>query len=109
MVVFSYKLPASIIQRPISCYLAVSPLNFLHAEPVYPEDCYCPLEDVSEWMSTAGCSVQSQLPQIHNDLIPFKKVDFNDVIKEAKDRYHQPAARSFCHYVIKDSEVRSGK
>lgn len=44
-------------------------------------------------------------PQIEQDLSPFTEVNFDDVLREAKARYHQPAAKSFCHYVIKDNEV----
>lgn len=71
--------------------------------PFYSEDCYCPLPDVSSWLEAAECPPTPS--QILEDLKPFPSVRFDDVLREAKARYHQPLARSFCHYVIKSNEI----
>ncbi|XP_066956156.1 protein O-glucosyltransferase 2-like [Macrobrachium rosenbergii] len=72
-------------------------------DPIYAEDCYCPVGDVETWRELAGCA--SSYPQIEQDLKPFVKVDFDPILKDAQQRFSHAGSRSFCNYVIKDNNV----
>ena len=39
------------------------------------------------------------------DLAPFPKLDVAEALKEAKSRFHQRQAFSFCHYVVKGNKI----
>jgi len=71
-------------------------------EPIYPDHCPCPVA-LDDWLEEAQC--EESFEQIDADLAPFEKVDMGEVLEIVKKRFHQPAARSFCHYVVKDNEV----
>ncbi|XP_018024379.1 protein O-glucosyltransferase 2 isoform X2 [Hyalella azteca] len=85
----------------LSQHVSDSPYKI--SEPVYPESCYCPEGTLEEWLTVAGCP--ASVPQVEEDLAPFPAVHFSEVLREAKDRYYRPAARSFCHYVVKTNEI----
>ncbi|XP_064103560.1 protein O-glucosyltransferase 2-like isoform X2 [Macrobrachium nipponense] len=72
-------------------------------DPIYAEDCYCPVGDIKTWRELAGCA--SSYPQIEQDLKPFVEVDFDPVLKDAQQRFSHAGSRSFCNYVIKDNNV----
>lgn len=72
-------------------------------EPIYAEDCYCPVGDTKTWQELAGCP--TSYSQIQQDLKPFPEVDFGPVLEEAAVRFNQSGSRSFCNYVIKDNNV----
>lgn len=87
-----YKLSFCIV----SYYVEIS-------EPIYAEDCNCPVKDISTWTEMIGCP--QSFSQINKDLSNFEEVDMNIVLKIAIERYHQPKARSFCNYVVFKNQV----
>jgi len=84
-----------------SQHLAESPYVF--EDPIYAEDCYCPVGSVSEWQQLVGCP--ESYTQIDEDLQPFQEVNFDDIISVAAERFNQAGSRSFCNYVIKDNKI----
>lgn len=71
--------------------------------PIYAEDCYCPVGDITSWQELAGCP--ASYSQIDHDLRNFHEVDFELVLKEATKRFNQAGSRSFCNYVVKDNKL----
>ncbi|XP_042240058.1 protein O-glucosyltransferase 2-like isoform X2 [Homarus americanus] len=84
-----------------SQHVAESPYKI--SGPVYSEDCYCPIGDISSWQELVSCPTSYE--QINYDLKNFSEVDFEPVLKEAAKRFNQAGSRSFCNYVIKDNKV----
>jgi len=83
-----------------SQHVALSPYRI--PGPIQPDHCNCPVP-LEQWLDRAACD--DSFEQIDSDLQPFERVDMLEVLKVVKERFHQPAARSFCHYVVKDNEV----
>ena len=77
---------------------------------VYSDGCYCPQINVTQWFDSMECSSSLSLSQLRADLKPFDKIDMNEVINKAKEKYF-PYRQSYaiCHYVIKDNKVKRGK
>nr|XP_045584389.1 protein O-glucosyltransferase 2-like [Procambarus clarkii] len=82
-------------------HVADSPYKIL--DPVYSEDCYCPMGDITSWQELVGCP--SSYAQIDEDLKNFHEVDFGLALNAAIERFNQAGSRSFCNYVIKNNKV----
>ncbi len=70
----------------------------------YHEQCYCPVKNVSEWVSNMNCP--TSIHQIHSDLSIFPRVDFRTVAEELVSRFGQsPRSVAISHYVVKNNKV----
>ncbi|XP_046990753.1 protein O-glucosyltransferase 2-like [Schistocerca americana] len=81
--------------------VASSPYTF--KGPIFAEDCYCPVESISEWLTKFGC--QREYEQITEDLKPFPNVNLTEVRRSILKKYDSPGSTSLCNYVIKDNEI----
>lgn len=53
------------------------------------------------------CSATLSTSQLREDFKKFDKIDMNDVIKKAEEKYFQHTQTfALCHYVIKDNKVK---
>ncbi|XP_031848296.1 protein O-glucosyltransferase 2 [Nomia melanderi] len=71
--------------------------------PIHEEECYCPQLSINRWMKDMECS--KNYTQIHNDLIPFNNVDFDEIRQDIIKAYDRPGSYSLCHYVIKSNKI----
>ncbi|KOB72257.1 KDEL motif-containing protein 1, partial [Operophtera brumata] len=78
-----------------------SPFTF--KEPIQPDQCDCPKEDIQTWLEENSCQINHQ--QIKNDLAPYSTIDMTQAVKKIVQKYHQPESTSFCHYIVKDNEI----
>ena len=70
----------------------------------YHEKCYCPVDNVHEWLDQMSCP--ASIRQVHSDLSVFQKVDFKHVAEEVIRRFgNNPGSVAVCHYVVKDNKV----
>ncbi|XP_046604805.1 protein O-glucosyltransferase 2-like isoform X1 [Neodiprion virginianus] len=78
-----------------------SPLIF--AGPVYEEECYCPNEDINDWLEKNQCPLNYS--QIQADLQPFFSLDFDAIRKDIIKKFDRPYSVSICHYVVKLNKI----
>lgn len=72
-------------------------------DPIQPDQCDCPKENIQTWLEEYGCPTTYQ--QINNDLALFSNIDMKKAVKQIVQKYHQPESTSFCHYIVKNNEI----
>ncbi|TRY61729.1 hypothetical protein TCAL_11141 [Tigriopus californicus] len=72
--------------------------------PIQPSHCVCPSTDLDTWLDRQSCPV-SDHTQILADLAPFPQIDMVQALSEARSRFGNPRAQSFCHYVVLNSNI----
>ncbi|XP_020710254.2 protein O-glucosyltransferase 2-like isoform X2 [Athalia rosae] len=82
-------------------HLPMSPLFF--KGPVYEEECYCPYENLSDWLESYKCP--QNYSQIQSDLEPFTNIDFNIIRNDIIKEFNHPNSVSICHYIIRSNKV----
>lgn len=70
--------------------------------PIQPSHCACPTVNLTAWLARQSCPVPDQ---IRSDLALFPRIDMAEALFEARRRFHNPHAQSFCHYAVRDSEI----
>ncbi|KAG6457621.1 hypothetical protein O3G_MSEX010371 [Manduca sexta] len=84
-----------------SKHIKGSPYTF--KGPIHPDQCNCPEKEFETWLTNYGCS--NTYGQIEKDLKPFQDIEMKTQVNKIIEKYHQPESTSFCHYVIKDSNL----
>lgn len=92
---FNLKLKVKMKHEPI--------LSLEFKGPVYEEECYCPHPSMNGWIENMECS--KNYTQMHNDLLPFTSIDFNEIREDIIKRYNQPESVSLCHYVVNSNKI----
>ncbi|XP_058815635.1 protein O-glucosyltransferase 2-like [Topomyia yanbarensis] len=82
-------------------HLGDSPYNF--DGKLYIENCNCPQGTLDQWLQLIDCPVND--PQIDNDLIPFRAVNFSNLRPRIIEQYDKPGSVSLCNYVVKNNLV----
>ncbi|XP_055600451.1 protein O-glucosyltransferase 2-like [Uranotaenia lowii] len=82
-------------------HLGKSP--FIFKDKLYIENCYCPKHSLEEWLAQVECPLED--PQIENDMIPFRAVNFSSLRPRIIRQYDKPGSVSLCNYVVKDNSI----
>ncbi|PIK61811.1 hypothetical protein BSL78_01266, partial [Apostichopus japonicus] len=70
--------------------------------PVYAENCFCPEQEPSEWLTNMRCP--GEVPnQIQRDFAPFPTIDLDRLVQEAIERFAEH--HSLCHYSIINNRI----
>ncbi|XP_969039.1 protein O-glucosyltransferase 2 [Tribolium castaneum] len=72
-------------------------------EPVYPDDCDCPVGDIAQFLEKWECGNTPR--QILADLKPFQTVNWDKLRDKVIKKFDQPHSISLCRYVIKNNEI----
>lgn len=69
---------------------------------LHHDTCNCPVP-YDEWLDHLECPTVD--PQILVDLARFDKVDIQEVLQDALQRFDRPGSVSFCHYAVVKNQV----
>ena len=74
---------------------------------VYSDGCNCPETNLTQWFDSLECTSSLSTSQLREDFKLFEKIDMNQVINKAKEKYFQhQQSYALCHYVIKNNQVK---
>ncbi|CAH0388229.1 unnamed protein product [Bemisia tabaci] len=78
-----------------------SPYKF--QDPVYPDECFCPISSVPQWLKDNECN--SEYAQVLKDLQSFKNVNLDEIHKVVVKKFENSRSASICNYVVLNNQI----
>jgi hypothetical protein len=107
---FRYRLYESVENLHLYIRFGNEPIEYIIKGHLYSDGCYCPETNLTKWFDALECSSSSLTSQFNKDFQVFDKINMNEVINKAKEKYFQhQQSYALCHYVIKNNKVKKVK